>query len=337
MAGCRLVQMRIPQLVRVFLGGGILAIEEVRCKIASKMANIDWEDLRIFLTAARAASFSAAAENGPENQSTISRRMLNLEERLGVTLFNRTSRGISLTSAGGAILDLVDDMARKVRAIEARASEEMDLVGVIRLWVFEGVGGYWLPPRMKDFHRRYPGITIDVECTSDPAPLDGSEADIALSFHRPNLPDAVVFSEGTMTFRPAASIDYLREHAPPRKLEDLLSHRLCSNREFPKDGDWKVWADIVERSANVSYLTNSSLALGQATLNGLGISLQSIGNQLHQPTLTFLDVEGYSPALRFWLSCHKRSKDIPRIRAFINYVKSELFSRHEPGHAFAVE
>jgi DNA-binding transcriptional LysR family regulator len=301
------------------------------------MTNIDWEDLRIFLTAARAASFSAAADNGPENQSTISRRMLNLEVQLGVTLFNRTSRGISLTSAGSSILNLVEDIAREVRAIEARASQEMDLSGVIRLWVSEGVGGYWLPPRMKDFHRRYPGITVDVQCTSDPAPLDGSEADIALSWHRPELPDAVVLSEGTMVLRPAASNDYLQEHGTPRKLQDLLGHRLCSNKAFPKDGDWKVWADLIQKSVNVSFLTNSSLALGQATLNGLGISLQPIGLQIQQPMLRFLDIDGYSTALRFWLSCHRRSKDIPRIRAFINYIKSELFSRNEAGQAFAVE
>jgi DNA-binding transcriptional LysR family regulator len=298
------------------------------------MADIDWTDLQIFMNAARAGSFNAAAETAPLNQSTISRRIVNLEGQLGIMLFNRTARGITLTPTGEAIIELVSEMEGKVREIEARASEEMGLTGVIRLWVSEGVGGYWLPPRMKEFHRRFPGITVDVQCSLQPPALGTSDVDVALSWHRPEHPDAVILSEGTMVLKPCASLDYLATHGIPRTLSDLLNHRLCDNTAFPKNGEWKTWVDLIKRAANVSFQTNSSLALSQAALNGVGISLQPIGLQIREPTLKMLDLEGYTPTLQFYLTSQRQSKDIPRIRALIDYIKSELFTTVAAGTAF---
>jgi DNA-binding transcriptional LysR family regulator len=137
-----------------------------------------------------------------------------------------------------------------------------------------------------------------------------------------------------MTLKPCASIEYLEIYGTPDTQEDLRNHRLCDYISFPTDGAWKVWADIVADSPNVCYRTNSSLALGEATKNGLGISLQPIGLQYREPTLKVLDIEGIAPSLRFWLSCHKSVKDIPRIRALINHIKSDIFLNPVPGSAF---
>ena len=298
------------------------------------MSDIDWTDLQIFMRASRAGSLSAAAENAPWNQSTMSRRLTNLEQRLGIVLFSRTPRGITLTPTGEAVSELVNEIAQKVRAIETRASEEMGLTGTIKLWVSEGIGGYWLPPRMKEFHRRFPSITVDVQCSLRPPALGTSDVDIALSWHLPEHPDTVVLSEGTMTLKPTASLDYLETHGIPRTLSDLENHRLCENTDFPKTGDWKIWADIISQARNVCFQTNSSLALGEATLNGVGISLQPIDLESQEPTLRILDLDGYAPMLRFYLTCQVQAKDIPRIRALIEYIKSELFTRNPSGFAF---
>jgi DNA-binding transcriptional LysR family regulator len=186
------------------------------------------------MEAARAGSLNAAAKTAPMNQSTKSRRIVNLEGQLGVTLLNRTACGITLTPTVEAIIELVNEIAGKVRNIEARASEEMGLTGLIRLWVSEGVGGYWLPPRMKEIHRRFPGKTVDVQCSLQPPALGTSDVDVALSWHRPEHPDSVILSEGTMILKPCASLDYLVTHGTPRTLSGLLTHRLCDNTSLSK-------------------------------------------------------------------------------------------------------
>lgn len=301
------------------------------------MASTDWDDLRIFLTVARERSFNAAAQKIPINQSTISRKIQNLEASLGIALFHRTARGIVITPAGEALVKMVSEMEGKVKLIEARAAEEMGLSGQIRLWVSEGIGGYWLPPRMKEFHRRYPSVTIEVLCSTEPPAIGTMEVDVALSWHEPTHPDAVILSDSRMILKPFASIEYLEIHGIPKKLEDLRHHRLCNHLLYPKDNEWETWTKIIEQNPNVSYTTNSSWALGEVTLNGTGISLQPVGVQNREPSLRMLDLDGYAPSLRFWLTCHKKIKDIPRIRAFINYVKSEVFTNPIAGTAFALD
>ena len=298
------------------------------------MFNTDWDELKLFLQVARAQSFSAAADNGSVSQSTMSRRVQNLERELGVDLFHRTVQGIMLTPTAEAILKLVTEIESRVKLIEARAAQEKALSGDIRLAVSDGIGGYWLPPRMKEFHRRYPGVTVEIICSQGLPETSAKGADIALSWHRPEDPDAVVLSDSRMVLRPVASAEYLKAYGMPKSLDDLKHHRLCDHLHYPKDKEWKVWAKIIENSKNVSYRTNSSWALGEATKNGVGISLQPIGVLNREPNLRLVELNGYSTSLRFWLSCHKKIKDIPRIRALIDYIKSEVFLRPIPGSAF---
>jgi DNA-binding transcriptional LysR family regulator len=302
-----------------------------------RMPKIDWNDLSIFLEAARAGSFSAAAENGPFNQSTVSRRILSLEAKLGTVLFHRSAQGIALTPVGEAILDLVSEMEDRAKTIEARAAEESEHKGKIRLWVTESVGAYWLPQRMKAFHIKFPEIVVEILCSPNPPAVGTGDVDIALSWHTPEHPDAVVLCQNEMTMKPFASVDYLSVHGIPKTLDELKMHRLCHHLHYPKIGEWKIWSDIVSQAPFVCLQTNSTLALGEAVLNGVGISMHSIGLQAQQPTLRFLDIEGYAPKLKFWLSCHKKMKDIPRVRALINYIKSEVLTDSSEDYAFAVE
>jgi DNA-binding transcriptional LysR family regulator len=94
-----------------------------------------------------------------------------------------------------------------------------------------------------------------------------------------------------------------------------------------------MWADIVSQAPSVCFQTNSSLALGQAVLNGVGISLQPIELQSKEPSLRILDLDGYAPTLRFYLTCQMQAKGIPRIRALTDYIKSEFFTRNPAGFA----
>jgi len=297
----------------------------------------DWDKLRLFLAVARAGSFNDAAQRTNIDQSTISRHMVALEKDLGLTLFNRSVRGSFLTPVGEAISQLVVDIESTVKHVDARVAEEMGLSGKIRLWASDGIGGYWLPPRMKEFHRRYPGITIEVMASPAAPPPAGEDVDIHFTWHEPKSREAVLLSHGKMTLKPCASIEYLKMHGTPKTLCDLQHHRLCNHLHYPYTGDWKVWSDLIGSHPQVTYTTNSSWALGEATISGIGISLQPVGVEAREPNLKILDLDGYAPKMEFWLSCPRKNKDVPRIRALIDYIKSEFFVNPVVGSAFMLE
>jgi DNA-binding transcriptional LysR family regulator len=218
-------------------------------------------------------------------------------------------------------------MEGQVKLLEARATNEMGLSGKIRLAVSEIIGGYLLPPLIIEFHTLYPDILVELSCLEISPPLGTREVDISCSWHPPEHLDAVILWERTMTLKPAASLEYLKKFGEPRSFEDLYlnGHRICDHLLYPKDGAWEAWQKIIQSGSNVVVATNSSWALFEATMQGVGISLQPIGIDVRQPTLRPLDMNGYSVSLTFFLSCHREIKDIPRVRALINWIKSRLF------------
>lgn len=298
------------------------------------MMDLDWDDIQLFLRVVRAGSFNAAAAGTQHRQPTISRRIAHLEKRLGAKLFHRFPHGVRLTRAGHAVLSYAAEMERSARCIEASVVRETEMSGRVRLWVTDGIGGYWLPPRMAEFHKRYPGITVDVLCSQQPPDIARMEADIVVNWHPPSHPDLVVLSENTMVLRPCASREYLDAYGVPGKLTDLREHRLCDHMHYPRDGEWKAWAEIVGDHPGVCYRTNSSMTLSEVTIHGVGISLQPMGVFDREPALVLLDLDGYAPTLTFWLVCHRDTKDILRMRAIIEHLQSALFQYRRPGGAF---
>jgi DNA-binding transcriptional LysR family regulator len=295
---------------------------------------VDWDDIRIFVEIARSGSINGASRKAKLTQPTISRRIQAFEQRLGVQLFRRLPNGVSLTSAGTAVLERALEMERAAALINAAANRETSLSGVVRLWVSDGIGGYWLPPLMSEFHRRFPAIMVEVHCSQSPPDLSSMETDIVAHWRQPpDDTDILILAKEEMTLRPCASQRYLAEHGFPKSLSDLQSHRICDHLHYPRDGEWQPWTDLLAQHQNVCYRTNSSLTLGEATIHGVGVSLQPVGVVDREPTLVLLDI-GFKPTLTFWLVCHRQTRNIPRMKAIIDHLQSSLFRGRGPGSAF---
>src|SRR5262249_12245436 len=115
----------------------------------------DWDDLRHFLEAARCGSFRMAAVELGATQPTVGRRVARLEKRLGTKLLRRVAHGVRMTPSGEAVFKVASDIERLMRQIELQAAADRSLAGRVRLWVTDGIGGYWLPPRLVEFHRTH--------------------------------------------------------------------------------------------------------------------------------------------------------------------------------------
>ena len=114
----------------------------------------NWDDVRLFLAVARAGSMVGAARLARADQSTISRRMAVLQEKLGAKLFERHSRGMGLTETGRLVLSFAQAMEQCTIDIERTVSGvDREMRGTVTITSTEGLGAYWLAPKLIGFQR----------------------------------------------------------------------------------------------------------------------------------------------------------------------------------------
>ena len=121
----------------------------------------NWDDLRVFLAAAKTGSFSHAAAQLHMDATTIGRRITRLEDSLKSTLLTRSPKGLTLTAAGA---QLFEASARVEEAIELAdaANRISGLGGVVRISVAEGFGTTIIAPRLAPFLADHPGLKIEL-------------------------------------------------------------------------------------------------------------------------------------------------------------------------------
>ena len=165
-----------------------------------------WDDLRAFLVCADQRSFRRAADVLGLTNTTMMRRLDRLEAELGFSLFVRHQSGLQLTDEGRTLLDDVRQMERISFNIFRRVAQTgVNPTGVVRVAVTEGVGTYWVMPKLIDFQRTYRMLTVDLRCAMEQADVTRLEADIAIQFEKPTDGDLIVTRLGRLHVYPFAS------------------------------------------------------------------------------------------------------------------------------------
>jgi DNA-binding transcriptional LysR family regulator len=229
--------------------------------------------LRAFEAAARLGSFKAAAEALHLSPTAVSHHIRGLEAQLGVSLFLRQTRAITLTEAGGV---LSQSASRAFAELESAVAAIRDNENRLVISTTPAFATLWLAPRIDDFEQRHPGLRVQV--LSSTAPVDMTrdrQVDIAIRY---SAADAAA-PEGQMLVQESvaafASPDYLARHAGPETAEFLVT-RWASNGLPPVD--WRAW-----QAAAVETLPDNATVRGfaheqevvQAALAGKGVALVS--------------------------------------------------------------
>ena len=262
---------------------------------------LDWNDVRMFLAVAETGSLNAAARNLGITQPTISRRMEDLEYRLGTRLFSRSSRGVALTDAGALVRDMAANMAKFGDAIVREMSGgENSEAGRVRLAAPDGLAAVVLAPRVAEFQRANPEIEIVLDCGLWPdAPLDG-ETHLTLEFNETCSPELVSIPIATVHYAYFASQDYLNLYGEPKSPSELAQHRIVrhvSHRE--QVGTWNPKIQAVFALAGAHLVTNSSLAMLAAIKHGAGIGGLPTFIAHYESDLIMLDLETKAHPLLF--------------------------------------
>jgi DNA-binding transcriptional LysR family regulator len=142
---------------------------------------IDWGDVRYFLAVARGSSVRAAAERLGVNHATVLRRIAQLEESLGVQMFEKLPSGYRLTAAGEEVLEFADQMEASSHLLETRVfGRDQSARGLLRVTLPPFLATHLLMPDFADFARLHPDIEMEILSSGEVANLTNREADVAI-------------------------------------------------------------------------------------------------------------------------------------------------------------
>ena len=149
------------------------------------------EALIAFETAARHQSFTSSADELALTQSAVSRQVASLESYLGVILFNRVKKRLSLTDVGQIYAKQVRNTLEKIERDTLAAMAHSDIGGVLELAVIPTFATRWLIPRLPEFYARHPHITVNLTTRAEPFIFTDTPFDAAIHFGNPVWPGAV--------------------------------------------------------------------------------------------------------------------------------------------------
>lgn len=179
--------------------------------------------LETFMVITKLGSFSAAADRLCVTQSTISARIIELEQVLGVELFDRSQRHVQLTVKGRELVIYAQQMEALSEQIKHTIGSKSSLTGIVRIGVAELVAMTWLPKFAALIRTRYPSLQVEFEVGLNPFLSDGIRSgslDLAVVAGRSPEPGLTSLELGTVPFAWMAS-DSLIEHNNMMSVEDL--------------------------------------------------------------------------------------------------------------------
>ena len=241
------------------------------------MEKIKIEDLSLwecFYWVARKRSFSAAALQLRSGVPAVSKKIGKLESLLDTRLFSRTTRQLSVTQAGAELLPQIEALLGEISAVESRLDEKEAVAGLIRVACLPSMVRHAVAPALARYQEEHPAVRFFVHLSDHIIDLIEAQIDVAIRVQRPTGADFVFRKLIPNNLVLVASKDYLRKHGEPKRVEDLVKHRLLMLKAYEglafanggKLGDFRD---------SVAITGESGALLTDLALNGAGIAARS--------------------------------------------------------------
>jgi LysR family transcriptional activator of dmlA len=270
---------------------------------------------------------SAAARDLDITPPAATKRLSQLEERLGVRLVNRTTRSISLTSEGEIYLHYATRILAEVREMEDVVSSSRSVSkGLLRVNASLGFGRTTIAPLVSKFVKLHPHVEVQLDLTDRPIDLVESGVDLAIRFGA--LPDKRLNARCIMPNRRllCASPRYLERHGTPADLADLAVHRCIIHRQNDEAyGVWRLMHNGHSEVVKVQGMLASNdgdIVLNWA-LDGHGILLRSewdLAKYLESGRLRIVLPEFVQPSADLFVYYTSKRNQTVRARALIDFL-----------------
>lgn len=283
-------------------------------------------DIRHFLAIVRLGSLQAAASELGVDQSTVFRRVKELESYLGSQLFDRRNRGrYELTRAGNMLLEQARQIEDAMHNIDYRVrGQDLKLSGNIRVATAEDMAVSLLPRHLEAFERKHPEISIELLTANRYYSLTRNEADVAIRPGFSTDEERIVPRRICKTHMGLfASKNYLKRFGTPLEHRDLKTHQIIAWRE---DLAREKFSTEVESwfASPAHYGSNSLLSIRALASEGLGVALlpEHLGADDYRLIRILPELQINSEY--FWLLHHSEMRHVARLRVFNEFICSAL-------------
>jgi len=287
----------------------------------------DLTSIRIFARVVELQSFSEVARRSGVMPATISKHVSSLEAALGARLINRTTRRLFITEAGQR---LYEHCVRVLQELDAAESELAEIKGEpagplhVTAPLTFGIGK--LSPRLPEFLKRYPKVSLDLDLSIEKIDLFQQRIDVAVRIADNVDPGLVAIKLAPYGRAFCASPDYLARQGTPTTPEDLASHNCLVSRGAILNASWPVQRGKEMGSVRVggNFVANAGEAIRDAVLAGLGITMTArwqVERELASGALVEV-LADYVPTNRAVYAVLPRQGPLtPKVRAFVDFLK----------------
>ncbi len=297
----------------------------MRWRMDTQADRHDWNQIRAFLATAEAGSLSAAARALGLTQPTLGRQVAALEDRLGIALFERAGRGLTLTPSGLDLLDHVRAMGAAARDFARAASGHSEsLTGQVTITASEVYAVHLLPPVVARLRAEAPDLTIRIVATAEVRDLRRHEADIAVRHVRPTQNDLVARRLPDHAARLYATPGYLAALGHPRTPEALSAGAFIGFDDNAGLVEGLAAQGLRLTPGSFPVLSADMLVQWEMVKAGLGIGVMSslVGDR--EPAVTRALPDLAPMTFPFWLVAHRDVARSRRVRLVFDVLDAVL-------------
>lgn len=265
------------------------------------------------------------AEQLGTSVDTINKYMAEFEAEMKTKFLMSNGRGTVITPEGRQILNISEDVVRAIRSLGDYAERATAYKGIVRMAMPDAIADHFGPQELCNFVKKYPDISLENQISNKMPDIGVLEADICMDYEVIQHPDTVLIASKEVKGGLFASQKYLDAYGTPKNIDDLLeNHRLCSKTTY--EMYVPEWGDMVSKAKHMVYKTNSIFSMRDILEAGIAIGISPFGygraNLVHLKNLNF----NYS--VRIYLMAHKDTKDMPRIRVVLDFIKGLMAKKY---------
>ncbi|MEH6833064.1 MULTISPECIES: LysR family transcriptional regulator [Falsihalocynthiibacter] len=290
-----------------------------------RAVKFDWNKARAFLVTAEEGSLSAAARALGMSQPTLGRQVDGLEQELGIVLFQRVGRGLTLTPSGLELLEHVREMGQAAGRVSLAAlGQSQAIAGTICISASETYATVLLPPIIAKLRLLEPGIRVEIVVSNQASDLRRREADIAIRSFRPTEPDLIAKKIGDAEARLYATPAYIEKLGHPTKPYDLRHADFINldHSGMMMKGLNTLGLGLTE--ANFPLMTESYLVMWELVREGAAIGILDAFIGDTDPTVRRVLADLEPLTFPMWLVAHRELATSRRIRMVYDFLAEEL-------------
>jgi DNA-binding transcriptional LysR family regulator len=234
----------------------------------------DWSDLRHFLAVERTGTLANAARELHVDQTTVGRRIAQLEQGLGAKLFDRVPSGLRLTEAGRDVLCIAERLEAEALALERLVlGRDVNPAGPVRITTSEAFGARFLGPRVGQIRAKYEGVRLEIITDVRTFNLSRREADIAIRMSPTPQEGLILKKVCAIGWGLYAAKSYLARRGAPKTVGDVCKHDLCGYEDTINYLPEERWMATAANGASFVLRSNSTNLLHAAMQRGLAIGM----------------------------------------------------------------